>query len=98
MGLNMAIKMAESHDVAVYFDIKGVEVVLRDAHDLFMEPFPSSKEALSTLMEKGVMVCACPGCLQAAGKSSEDLAEGIHVANKDHFFSFTKGRILTLDY
>jgi hypothetical protein len=41
---------------------------------------------------------ACPGCLKAAGKSPEDLAPGIEVADKERFFSFTKGRIITLDY
>jgi hypothetical protein len=41
---------------------------------------------------------ACPGCLKAAGKSPADLAPGILVADKARFFSFTKGRILALDY
>jgi hypothetical protein len=36
--------------------------------------------------------------LEAAGKSAEDLMEGIQVANKEAFFDFTDGRILTLDY
>ena len=40
----------------------------------------------------------CPGCLKAAGKSREDVADGIQIADKKAFFSFTKGRILTLDY
>jgi hypothetical protein len=41
---------------------------------------------------------ACPGCLKAAGKTEEDLADGVQIADKAKFFSFTKGRILTLDY
>jgi hypothetical protein len=41
---------------------------------------------------------ACPGCLKAAGKTPADLAAGIQVANKDKFFSFTSGRVITLDY
>jgi hypothetical protein len=41
---------------------------------------------------------ACPTCLKAAGKTPEDLAEGISVADKDKFFNFTKGRILSIDY
>jgi len=41
---------------------------------------------------------ACPGCLKVAGKTKKDLAEGVQVADKSVFFSFTKGRILTLDY
>ncbi|TVS10562.1 MAG: hypothetical protein EA424_25190 [Planctomycetaceae bacterium] len=40
----------------------------------------------------------CPGCLKAAGKTAADLAPGVEIADKDRFFSFTKGRILTLDY
>jgi hypothetical protein len=33
-----------------------------------------------------------------AGFKPEDLMEGVQVAQKDIFFNFTKGRILTLDY
>jgi hypothetical protein len=38
------------------------------------------------------------GCLKAAGKTADDLAPGVQIADKDKFFSFTRGRILTLDY
>jgi predicted peroxiredoxin len=98
MALSMASMMAEDHDVLVYFDIKGVGVVLKDAEDLTFAHFASSKTSLRALREKGVVVMACPGCLKAAGKSADDLAEGVKVADKATFFSFTKGRILTLDY
>ena len=98
MALNMASLMSEDHDVLVYFDIKGIEVVLKDAEDLTYSHFPSSRSQLSALPEKGVTLMACPGCLKAAGKSAEDLAEGVELARKDAFFGFTEGRILTLDY
>jgi predicted peroxiredoxin len=49
-------------------------------------------------MDKGVDIFVCPTCLKVAGYNPEDLMEGIQVAQKDKFFSFTKGRILTLDY
>jgi len=45
-----------------------------------------------------VPVRACPSCLKAAGKTPGDLLPGIKTADRDEFFSFTKGRILTLDY
>jgi predicted peroxiredoxin len=98
MALNMASIMSEDHDVLVYFDIKGIEVVLKDAPDISFAQFPSSKAQLAALSNKGVTLAACPGCLQAAGKTTADLAEGITVAEKTRFFNFTKGRILTLDY
>jgi predicted peroxiredoxin len=94
----MASMMAEDHDVLVYFDIKGVEVVLKDAEDVAFAHFPSSKKQIETLPEKGVTLVACPGCLKVAGKTGADLAPGVEVASKDAFFSFTKGDILTLDY
>ena len=90
--------MSEDHDVLVYFDIKGVEVVLKDAPDISFAQFPGSKAQLETLTARGVTLAACPGCLEAAGFSSDDLAEGVSVAEKDRFFNFTEGRILTLDY
>jgi predicted peroxiredoxin len=98
MALSMADIMAEDRDVLVYFDIQGVNVVLKDSDDLHYSHFASSKQQLSALPKKGVTLMACPGCLKAAGKTPRDLAPGVEVADKDRFFSFTKGRILTLDY
>ena len=98
MALNMAEIMAESRDVLVYFDIKGIEVVLESAPDLTFSHFPASKSQLQKLIEMGIGVYACPGCLKAAGKTPADLMPGVKVADKDAFFAFTEGRILTLDY
>jgi predicted peroxiredoxin len=98
MALSMANMMAAEHDVVVYFDIKAVEVVLKDAPDVSYAHFKPSGAQLADLKQKGVPLMACPGCLKAAGKSPADLASGVIVADKARFFSFTKGRILTLDY
>jgi predicted peroxiredoxin len=98
MALSMADIMCEDQDVLVYFDIKGVEVVLKDSKNLTYSHFASSKDQLATLPKKGVILMACPGCLKAAGKTKDDLATGVKIADKKAFFSFTKGRILTLDY
>jgi len=98
MALNMARMMSSDHPVLLYFDIKGVEVVLKDAKDVTFATFPSSKEQLAALIEQGVTLMACPGCLKAAGKTPADLMPGVQVAEKDKFFSFTTGRLLVLDY
>ena len=98
MALRLAELMAESRDVLVYFDIKGIEVVVKDAPDLTYSHFPTSKAQLAKLIEMGITIFACPGCLKAAGRTPADLMPGIKVADKDEFFGFTKGRILTLDY
>lgn len=98
MALNMAAMMSADHPVLVYFDIKGIEVVLKDAKDIQFSHFPASKAQLAELRKRGVTLMACPGCLKAAGKTAADLAPGIQVADKAKFFSFTSGRIITLDY
>jgi predicted peroxiredoxin len=98
MALRMAEMMATDRDVLVYFDIDGIEVVLAGAVDIQHEAFPNSLDQISKLLDLGVPLYACPGCLAAAGKTADDLANGIEVANKDAFFDFTEGRILTLDY
>ena len=98
MALAMAEKMSEDKDVLMYFDIKGVYVLLKDAEDLSFSHFPSSKTQIAKLLEKGIGIYACPGCLKAAEKTPADLMEGIQVAEKEKFFDFTEGRILTLDY
>ena len=98
MALNMANLMSEDHAVLMYFDIKAIEVALKDAKDLTYSHFPSSSSQLAKLRERGVLLMACPGCLKALGKSKDDLAAGIQIADKTKFFSFSSGRILTLDY
>lgn len=98
MPLKMATMMAEDKDVLVYFDIKGIEVVLNDASDISYPTFPSAQESLKELIGKGITVYACPGCMKAAGKTEADLMPGVKLAEKEQFFNFTKGRILTLDY
>jgi len=98
MALNMAAIMAEDHDVLVYFDVKAIDAVLKDSPDVTYSHFPTSKAQIKTLLEKKVTLMACPGCLKAADKTKGDLADGIQLADKKKFFSFTKGRILTLDY
>lgn len=98
MGLQMAVKMAESRPVTVYLDIDGVLVALADTPNLSFAEFPSSDTQLEKLIKKGVTVMACPGCLAAAGKKPSDLREGIKMADQESFFAFTDGRIVTLDY
>lgn len=98
MALKQAGMMAEDKDVLLYFDIKGIEVVLNDAPDISYPTFPGSKESLKLLMDKGITIFACPSCLKAAGKSEADLMPGVKIAEKAQFFNFTKGRILTMNY
>lgn len=98
MALRMAEMMASDHDVMLYFDIDGIEVVMNDAPDITYAQFPSSQTQLKKLAEMGIPMQACPGCLQAAGRSADELVQGVTVAEKETFFGFTKGRILTLDY
>jgi len=98
MALKMATRMSADRDVLVYFDLKGINVILKDAKDVIFPTFDSSKSQLKALLDKGVPLYACPGCLKAAGKKPEDVMPGVKIAEKDAFFNFTKGRILTLDY
>ena len=98
MALNMAEMISGDHDVLMYFDIDGVKVLVKDAPDITYAQFPGSHGQLKKLIDKGVIIQACPGCLEAAGYSEADLMDGIVTADKERFFSFTNGRIITLDY
>jgi predicted peroxiredoxin len=98
MALSLAEKMSEDKDVILYFDIKGIEVLLKDGPDLSFAQFTSSKEQVQKLLGKGITIMACPGCLKAAEKTPDDLREGIIIADKEKFFNFTSGRILSIDY
>ncbi len=98
MPLKMATLMAMDKDVIVYMDIHAVELLVKGAKDLQFAEFESAQTYLNRLVDKKIRVYACPTCLKIAGFKPEDLMEGIQVAQKDRFFDFTKGRILTLDY
>lgn len=98
MPLKMAVMMADDKDVLVYMDIHAVHLLVKGAEDLKFADFESAHTYIKKLIEKGVGVYACPTCLNIAGYKPEDLMEGVQVAQKDKFFNFTKGRIITLDY
>ncbi len=98
MALQMARMMSADHPVLVYFDIDGIHAVLKTSEDVSHDSFPSAKEQIAALTENGVILMACPGCLNAAGESPENLMEGVAVADKERFFNFTSGRILSFDY
>ena len=98
MPLKMATMMAKDKDVIVYMDIHAVELLVKGAKDLSFADFESFQSYIKQLVNKKVGVYACPTCLKIAGFKPEDLMDGVQVAQKDKFFNFTKGRIITLDY
>jgi predicted peroxiredoxin len=98
MPLKMATIMSADKDVLVYMDIHAVELLVKGAEDLNFEGFESAHTYIKQLTDNNVGIYACPTCLKIAGFIPEDLMDGIQVAMKDKFFSFTKGRIITLDY
>jgi predicted peroxiredoxin len=98
MPLKMAVMMAKDHDVLVYMDIHAVELAVKGAKDLKFADFDSFQSYIKQLADMKVGVYACPTCLKIAGFKPDQLMEGVQVAQKDKFFSFTKGRIITLDY
>ena len=98
MAMMLADKFSTSNDVLVFFDKQGIEMVVTSAPDLQMEPFDGSDAIFERLLDRDVEILACPACLQKAGYEEEDLRAGVKIAEKERFFDFTEGRILTLDY
>jgi len=98
MALMLADKFSTSNDVLVFFDKQGIEMLTKDAPNLEMEPFDASDDIFKRLVELDVTILACPACMKVAGVEEEDLREGVKLAEKEQFFDFTEGRILTLDY
>lgn len=98
MGLQMATVMQADCDVLVYVDVDGIPILLKDGRDVTYHGFASSRAMLQGLIDRKVPVLACPACLNAAGRTAEDLLPGVKVADKASFFSFTRGRILSIDY
>lgn len=98
MPMKMAVMMSEDKDVLVYMDIDAVNLLVKGAKDLNYADFESFQTYLKKLLDKNVGVYACPTCLKIAGFKPEDLMDGVKPAEKEKFFNFTNGRILTLDY
>lgn len=98
MPLQMASMMANDKDVLIYMDIDAVKLLTKDAEDVEYMHFTPLKESLANLLEMGVTVFACPGCMKAHGIEESDLMEGIQVAQKEKFFNFTNGKIVSLTY
>jgi len=98
MAFKMATLMADNKDVILYLDIHAGALVVEGAEDLEMEGFDPLSTYIETLIDKGVDIYACPTCLNVMGYSPDDLMEGIKPADKDAFFDFTDGRIVTIDY
>jgi predicted peroxiredoxin len=82
----------------IYLDIDAVKLVTNEAEDVVFEHFTPLKEAIPSLIEKGVEIHACPGCMKVAGIEESQLMEGVKVAQKDRFFNFTDGHIVSLSY
>lgn len=99
MAFRMAATVAESgRPVLVYCDIEAVRLLVKGAAEVSLAPFPTASVSLRTMLEKGVRVRACPTCLKIAGFTQDDLIEGVRLADRDEFFSFADGRILSIDY
>lgn len=98
MALSLANKMAESQDVCLFFDIEGVKLLTQSSEDIQMEHYMTLFESLNKLADKKILIMACPMCTKAAGINPEDFREGVIIAEKEKFFDFTNGRILSLDY
>lgn len=49
MALNLAVKMVETKDVCLFFDIEGVKLLTKTAEDIQMENLMSLHEAINKL-------------------------------------------------
>jgi predicted peroxiredoxin len=99
MAYKMAEVMAEGgKKVLIYCDIGAVKLLVKGAPDVSHRPFSSSRASLEKLLGMGVAVRACPSCLEAADLTPADLLPGIKTADRDEFFSFASGRILSIGY
>lgn len=98
MPLKMARMMAKDKDVLIYLDIHAVELVTKTSKDMEFADFDPLKKMLQDLIDAKVGIYACPTCMKISNIKPEDLIEGVKVAEKEKFFNFTKGKIITLDY
>jgi predicted peroxiredoxin len=98
MALQLAKKMSDDNDVIIYADINAPKFLVKGAKDISFKDFETAQTYIKELIEKKAGIYVCPTCLKIAGFKPEDLMEGVKIAEKEKFFNFTKGKIVTLDY
>ncbi len=100
MPLSLALKMSETMPVRLFFDIDGVTLLSKESENLTHEGFEKGSRELivALLASENATVHICPMCMKAAGMTSEDLLDGVEIANPETFTGFTTGRIVTLDW
>ena len=50
----------------IYLDIDAVSLVIKDAQDIAYGYFTPLKESFANLLEMGVEIYICPGCMKIA--------------------------------
>ncbi|QQE10594.1 DsrE family protein [Planctomycetota bacterium] len=98
MGLTMAKNFSSTNPVIVYCDLEAINLLMEDAANVNNTAYGSSHVMINTLLDHGVPIYACPSCLKSHNKTDEDLIPRVQIASKTALLSFTKGRIITLDY
>ena len=93
MALKMADLMSDDEGlVMVYCDIKAAGLLCKGAPELKGAcGDPSSAELIARLVKKQVTLMVCPSCLKAAGKTPQDLIEGVQIADKETMLEFAQG-------
>lgn len=98
MALSIALKMSADHDVFVFADIEGVHPMTKDSDNITYKNFEPVRILIEKLLNAGVEIGVCPMCLEAAGFTKYQLIDRVKVTEKNDFFDFTSGQIVTLDY
>ena len=77
MALSLVLKMTETQDVALFFDIEGVKLLTKTSEDIQIENYMTLYNALDKLIENNIIIMACPMCLKNANIELEQLKDGI---------------------
>ncbi|MGF1484339.1 MAG: peroxiredoxin [Opitutales bacterium] len=100
MALQMGERLIENRErpVLLYFDIKGVELMIADGPEFSMKPFDSVAAYRERLIKGGALLQVSPESLAAAGFNKADLVPGVEVADPSTFFTFSDGDVLSFAY
>jgi predicted peroxiredoxin len=97
-ALKTAEELSGKYAVLVYFDLRGVETVLKDSPDFEFAPYPKAKGQIKKLKSMGVSLYASRTALAAFYKKPEDLMDGVKISDPAEVISFTDGKIVTLEF
>lgn len=98
-ALNLALGLSEINNVELFFDLDAVELLKKTSENIELQNFLSLHESLDSIIKNNIPIIVNTRSIKYSGIEQDQLIEGVTmIDDKKILFSFTKGRIISLNY